>query len=383
MKILYDHQAFVMQSYGGVSRCFAELCKHLPQDVAWQISLLESDNAYMQEMGIGRPCRSYYNDFLMHGEWPAKGRIFNLFNRLRGIDYWNREKYNERESVRLLEKGNYDVFHPTFFDPYYLPYLKGKPFVLTVHDMISELYPQYFPVDNAQTRGKKLLAPLAAAIVAVSESTKKDVVRILHVPEDKVHVVYHGCSFSPSLKANRLIDGQYVLYVGNRYGYKNFDLFVRDMSVVMKRHPELKVVCTGSPFNNKELILLDSYGVKSRFVHWWAKSDEDMHSLYHYAVCFVYSSEYEGFGIPILEAYKSGCPVMLNRVACFREIAGDAAIYFEMRKEHSTFAEEFERLYSMPAGMREDLLKKQRTRLSMYSWDKSASQMAQIYESIL
>lgn len=266
----------------------------------------------------------------------------------------------------------------------FLPYLNGKPFVLTIHDMIPELYPQYFRADvDPQIMGKRKLAPLASAIIAVSEKTKEDVVNILGVPEEKVHVVYHGCSFPKVEQTNPLYEFPYILYVGDRNMYKNFDLFAREVAKNLKRHPELRVVCTGRPFNSRETEMLCSLGVAERFIQHWVKSDEEFYPLYHHAVCFVYSSEYEGFGIPILEAYQVDCPVMLNRASCFPEIAGDAAVYFELKQETSTFEPAFEDLYSMNQDNRNLLLEKQNERLQRYSWEKSARQLADIYRSVI
>ena len=105
--------------------------------------------------------------------------------------------------------------------------------------------------------------------------------------------------------------------------------------------------------------------------------------MYHQALCFVYPSEYEGFGIPILEAYKASCPVLLNNASCFPEIAGDAAIYFEMDSNSSDIVDKLECIYSMSTEERHVLLKKQRERLALYSWDKSAMKLVEVYKSIL
>ena len=104
--------------------------------------------------------------------------------------------------------------------------------------------------------------------------------------------------------------------------------------------------------------------------------------LYHYALAFVYPSSYEGFGIPILEAYKADCPVMLNRSSCFPEIAGDAAVYFKMDDVGSDFEEQFETLYHLNSNERNQLLVKQRERLSLYSWEKSAQKLSEVYLSL-
>ena len=381
MHILYDHQAFSMQTHGGVSRCYAELYKHLPPDCEASIALRESNNAYAGEMPDVHPLGYKYDHFICKQHFPGKGHLHVWLDRLRKVKYY--PDYNKNYAIWSLKKGEYDIFHPTYFDDYFLPHLNGKPFVLTIHDMIPELYPQYFRKDDFQIRMKKKLAPLASAIVAVSETTKRDVVRILDVPEEKVHVVNHGCSFPKVESAKPLVDGAYILYVGDRFGYKDFELFLQYAAPLLKRHEELGIVCTGRPFNDHELQIMKQYGVQDRFVHYWVATDEEFYTLYHYAVCFVYTSEYEGFGIPILEAYQADCPVMLNNASCFPEIAGDAAIYFKMTPSESNFAEQFECLYSMGEMERSHLLSRQRNRLQLYSWDKAARQLADVYQSVL
>lgn len=381
MKILFDHQAFTMQTHGGVSRCFVELYKHLPPDCDASIALRESNNAYAGEMPGVSPLGYKYDHFICRGHFPGKGHLHVWLDKLRKVKYY--PNYNKNYAIWLLQKGGYDIFHPTFFDDYFLPYLNGKPFVLTIHDMIPEQYPQYFQRDDFQIRMKRKLVPLASAIIAVSETTKRDVVRILNVSEEKVHVIYHGCSFPKVDSSRPLVDGAYILYVGDRFGYKDFELFLKYVASVLKRHEELRVICTGQPFNDHEQQIMKQQGLQDRFIHYWVSTDEEFYALYHHAVCFVYTSEYEGFGIPILEAYQADCPVMLNDASCFPEIAGDAAIYFKMTPTESNFAQQFERLYSMVAADRDLLLTKQRNRLNLYSWEKSAKQLAGIYRMVV
>ena len=377
-RILYDHQAFTMQKYGGVSRCFVELFKNLPNGLEASIALYKSDNVYVkdlmkvysQETVIDRLLNNHY----FKGAW----RLQLLLKQYR--EY--RVDKNEKYSIERLKKGEYDIFHPTFFNDYFLPYLNGKPFVLTIHDMTPELYPQYYKANDFQIVMKRKLAPLANAVIAVSENTKKDIIRILGIPEEKIHVIYHGCSLSIPKEAYKPFHFPYILYVGDRRGYKNFIPFVKQVSPFLKQNNGLHVVCTGHSFNKEEKQLFNECGVSNLFINTWAKTDTDLYNLYHYARCFVYPSEYEGFGIPILEAYKADCPVLLNRASCFPEIARDAAVYFNIDSSKNDLYDKLELIFSMSVDERASLITKQHTRLADFSWGKSAEQLSQIYKSI-
>ncbi len=379
MRILYDHQIFSLQKYGGISRCFVELFKNMPTDVEASMSLYKSDNVYVKEIMDVRPKDTRLDRFLNSNQFKGKWYIQMMLNQFRE----RHADKNVKLSIATLKRGEYDVFHPTFFNDYFLPYLNGKPFVLTIHDMTPELYPQYFGRNDAQIVMKRKLASLADAIVAVSNNTKQDVIRILGVPEEKVHVVYHGCSFPAADEQIPPFDFSYILFVGGRGWFKNFLSFTRSIASVLKKHSGVKVVCIGKPFTPEETNLFKELGLSGRFVRKYAETDSELSTLYHHALCFVYPSEYEGFGIPILEAYQAKCPVLLNRASCFPEIAGDAAIYFKMNETQNNLAEQVERVISMSTEEREELLLKQCQRLSFFSWEQSALKLSKIYQSII
>ena len=382
MKVLYDYQAFDMQRFGGVSRCFAELHAHLPKDISSQIGVLETDNAYLQEQGF-QVAGKIYHDFLWHQDNLLKHVLFKFCYNIKHGAYsrWNHNpKINQFESIDLIRKGDFDVLHPTFFDPYFLEYLKNKPYVMTVHDMIPELFPQYYAKDDFQIRQKHITIPKAAHLIAVSEQTKMDLCRIMNVKEDQISVIYHGADETPYVpsKSNRR-DYPYILFVGERHFYKNFNSFAKSCVPVLRRHKELNVICTGAPFTEEEKAMFESWGLGNRFIQHFVKDTQEMLDLYHYAEVFVYPSSYEGFGIPILEAYKAGCPVMLNHASCFPEIAGDAAIYFDMNEQGNNFEEQFETFYHQDSNEKAALIHLQDERLKHYSWEKSAQQLAQVY----
>lgn len=380
MKILYDYQAFYLQRYGGVSNCFVQLIKNLPEWVDYQIALKESDNVHLRDNGICNvpPMSCSPNNFLGEKPFKGKGRLFNLYH------YFFPMKtsfgINRQASIDALKRGEFDVFHPTFFEDYFLPYLNRKPFVLTVHDMIPELF---LKKNDMQVLKKPNLCRRAAHIITVSQKTKEDLVDILKVPEQKITVIYHGAPDNDIVPLGTpLVDGKYILYVGQRYGYKNFLLMAKHLVPVLLRHEDIKVVCTGPPFTKNEMDNLSILKVANRFVH-YRVNDVELRNLYANALCFIYPSAYEGFGIPILEAYKANCPTLLNYASCFPEIAENAAVYFHLNSEQSDLDCVMEKFLNYSQEELKDLLLKQQQRLLYFSWKKSAQQLAEVYQSVM
>ena len=377
MNILYDYQIFQLQRFGGISNCFVQLIKNLPSRIQFEIGIKDSENVHLLESGLTkvRPLHNF-NNFICQKSFKGKGRLYNLASNL--LPQINSINYNLRTSVNLLKKGEFDVFHPTYFDPYFLPYLAGKPFVLTIHDMTPELFPG---LDDWQIERKMLLAEKANHIIAVSKKTKDDIIEILKVPENKISVIYHGQPEKNINNYHRLIEKPYLLYVGARYSYKNFIPMIKALYETFQKHPELSLVCTGPDFNTEELDILKKQGIIDRIHHIFA-SDNELMSLYHYAEAFIYPSLYEGFGIPILEAYQNDCPVFLNRKSCFPEIAGDAAVYFELDEQNNTLSTALEN-FLQKEDCSAKLIEKQKERLSYFSWKKSAQDLAEVYEKVI
>ena len=380
MRVIYDHQAFTIQKYGGISRCFYELYKNLPKEVDARILVHESDNVYLKDTIGVYPKGYHFNHFICQLYFPGKYWLHMFADKFRKHKYY--PEYNTNYVFEELDKGGFDIFHPTYYSDYFLTHLNGKPFVLTIHDMIPELYPQYYKADNIQIIMKRKLASLANAIIAVSENTKQDIIRILGIPEEKIHVVYHGCSLPTIKDTSSSFPFPYIIYVGARWTYKNFIPFVKSIAPILKRHHDLHIVCTGADFDDEEVSLFEELKIRDRIIHQWVKNDSELYGLYHHALCFVYSSEYEGFGIPILEAYQANCPVLLNRRSCFPEIAENAAIYFDLDANQNNFADVFEMFLKMGKDDRESLLEIQRQRLTHFSWEQSAKYLAQVYSTI-
>lgn len=284
---------------------------------------------------------------------------------------------NQEYCIKLLKKQQFDIFEPTFFDPYFLPYLNGKPFVLTVHDMIPEL----LDVDKPQAELKQLLCPLATHIHVPSQNTKDDLIRIMGIPSEKITVIPHGAPEIPP-KRKPIFDFPYLLYVGARWSYKNFEPFIKECAYIISRSPNLHVACTGESFSDEEIALLSKLKIQEQVISMPHITEDQLQALYQHAVAFVYPSAYEGFGIPILEAFVNGCPVLLNNASCFPEVGGDAAIYFDINRRDD-LAEHLEAFLQAPEQDKADLIARGRERAKLFSWEESARKLSEVYKTIL
>lgn len=306
MKVLYDHQMFSMQKYGGITRYFSDLIFDLPLGYEGELPILYSENHYLREK----------EDVVI--------RKFSdiLPFRLKRLYYYHR---NTILSNQAMKKNEFNLFHPTYYDPYFIKKIK-KPFVITVHDMNHEKFPDLFLTYDNTSENKRLLAKEAAHIIAVSQNTKKDLVELFGISPNKITVVYHG--YKQHCKSAEALFENYLLFVGERKGYKNFWNFIKAMVPLLNKYKDLKIVCTGNPFSREELEQLNQIKLIDRVIQ-KSVSDSELASLYRYALAFVYPSIYEGFGIPILEAFQNDCPVCLSKASCFPEIAENAAVYFD------------------------------------------------------
>ncbi|MBS4062393.1 MAG: glycosyltransferase family 4 protein [Bacteroidetes bacterium] len=366
MKILYDHQIFTSQKYGGISRYFFELvCEFkLTQGIEIELPLLVSNNHYIADKKVVK-----YIDFLPNKTFRGKGRIFNLFNK--------------PYCVLKLKKQNFDVFHPTYYDPYFLDYLGDKPFVLTVYDMIHEKFSEMFSSNDNASQQKRLLVEKASKIIAISESTKKDLIEYFGTDASKIEVVYLGNSMFPKPNSNLSIEmpKNYMLFVGSRSVYKNFERFIKGVASILNQNKMLFVVCAGGgKFTSKEIKLLSDLDIVNQVLQ-YNLDDESMAYFYKNALAFIFPSLYEGFGIPVLESFACGCPLLCSNVSSLPEIAGDGAHYFDPYSEESIKNAVLEVLEN--TTLREDLIRKGYERLKRFSWKQTAEQTNKIYKSLL
>lgn len=366
MKVLYDHQIFTLQDYGGISRIYTELMKpDKENNYQPDLSLVFSNNHYLKEVDTIK-----YHTFFPNSQFPRKIQLMNLINK--------------NKTIKLLRKGNFDIFHPTYYDPYFLPYLKKKPFVVTFLDMIHEKFGKVyeeFTQDKLIFEGKKQILNAAKTIISISENTKKDLIEIYNVEPQKIKVVYLATNLA---KANNkaLHNFPYLLFVGRRERYKNFNTLLKAMPYCIKQFPEVKLICAGGgKFNDEEIKQIANYNLQDNIQQVPFHSDEVLSNLYTYAKAFIFPSLYEGFGIPILEAFACNCPVIASNVSSLPEVGGNACLYFDGNDEKD-IANKISELLSNSI-LEKHLKEKGYERNKIFTWEENRRQTTEIYQQIL
>ena len=247
--------------------------------------------------------------------------------------------------------------------------------------MIHEKFSDYFPKNDRTTEKKKILVEKSSKIIAISESTKNDLCKIFKVNPEKVSVVYLATSFE-SIESEPLksIPQNYILFVGARGGYKNFNFMIEAIADILKRDGIFLICAGGGKFKKEEIELFSKFGI-DKMVMQTTVSDSELKFLYQNAIAFIFPSLYEGFGIPILEAFSCGCPVILSNTSSFPEVAKDAGFYFDPYSLDSIKNAVKKIIYDNE--LREKLIARGYERLKFFSWEKTAKETLKIYKEIL
>lgn len=357
--IIYDDQIFSQQKFGGISRYFCEIIKRIQME--YDISVRYSNNYYLKKYKLGKHQR------------PIPECLFTHYQ-----DSFSRK--NLRFSRKVLSSDLPYLFHPTYYDPYFLDVIGNNPFVVTVHDMIYEKLPDYLPNSEWIIQQKKEVITKATRVIAISEKTKQDIIELLNISPEKIDVIYHATSMNPSSEHNLKLPDKYLLFVGDRSSYKNFNRFMMAFAELYKKDNQLFVICTGKPFNANETNLFRQLNLENQMIQFSA-SDQTMCELYKRAEAFVFPSIYEGFGIPILEAFASSCPIALSNTSCFPEIAGNAGAYFDPYSIDS-IVQTLETVIH-DTNERERLIKAGKERLALYSWENATLQTEAVYQKAI
>lgn len=368
MKVVFDHQIFAEQKYGGISRYIVSLANEL----------IKLDG---NELKINFICPMHKNVYL--SSLNSEIKLFGV----RIPDFRGSSKVMrmmcEGLVPSILRHLDPDIVHRT----YYYPWKRGSRRIrniVTVHDMIHELFPDHFRDSDPIPRLKKYAIECADHVICISNNTKNDLCNILNIPESKISVVHHGY-FQPSndniyIQSNES-DRPFLLYVGERSGYKNFKGLVSAVGSAKDLRDNFDIIAFGGRIlTSEEQEFISSSGLPVTSVRQIQGDDALLASYYRAATAFVYPSLYEGFGLPLLEAMAHRCPVISSNTSSMPEVAGSAAVYFDPGNIDSQV--DAIRNVVFNAERRRYLIEEGVKRLNGFSWERCAKETMSAYLKI-
>lgn len=360
MRVAIDEQIFLLQKQGGISRYFVELVRTLP--------------TLSPPVDVSTPFRSVVNrhalEAIPNGRFRASRGPFQPYPQLVAA------------ATRPRRRELVDLVHHTFYHPRFLRDHPGAPKVVTIYDMIPEVVgaPGRF---GGPHMAKRDFVRRADLLLFISTSAREDLQDIYGQPSTP-------CVVTPLGVDERFRDGgalpsgfpeDYILFVGNRSGYKDFAVLVAAFAEARGALGEMHLVCVGGgPLSPDEINSAVHAGLKGRF-HQSTLADREMPGAYANASAFVFPSRYEGFGLPALEAMAAGTPAVLAHSSSLPEVGGDAALYFEPG-DACALATLLVSLTSDEAR-RAELIRAGKARAREFSWERTAQLTADAYRGLV
>lgn len=308
MKIIFDDQIFIDQKWGGISNIFINY-----------INLLKKKNKI-----------KVYLPFIFTLNKNLENRFYipkNLFT------YTVVKYFNKILLKFYLSFFNYNFLHLTYFRKDLT--VPNKKIILSIPDMIPERNKKYFKNPLKVHPFKKELALKAQKIVTLSKTSKKYISQEYSINKNKIFVIYPSIKKTKKIKMKLNLPNNYLLYVGTREGYKRFDLLLKVFSKISKVNKNLYLICIGSKFNENEIKLIKKLKIDNKVLFFNNPYVQKKNFLYQNAICKIFPSIDEGFGIPIIEAFANKCPVILSDTEIFKEVAGKFGIFFKKNSQNS------------------------------------------------
>ncbi len=269
-----------------------------------------------------------------------------------------------------------------FFSPsHYAPRFSPVPTAISIMDLSYIHYPELFRKKDLYqlVNWTKYSARNAKLIFTISLASKDDIIKVYNVPYTRVVVTYPGIKATNYMQKGTNSFGKYVLFVGTLQPRKNIERLIEAMA---KLPQDLNLVVVGKKGWLFEEILVapKKFGVEGRVKFLDFVKDEEMPSLYKNAVCFCLPSLYEGFGLPVLEAMKYQCPVVLSNVSSLPEAGGDAAIYVDPQSSDS-IAKGIKKIIDSES-LRKEMISKGLAHVKKFSWERTARETIKALERI-
>lgn len=363
-QVLIDDEIFIRQRFGGVSRIFIEILnarnKFTKADINFQN--LYSENEYLQEAGLSK-----FKPYLKNHQFPLKGKTIRFL-------IGNSSHFMTN---RKLKSGSISIFHPSFYSNYFFSALpKATKLVFTLHDLTHE------KSNDSLALIKKQNLERADHIIVVSGQTKKEMEEYYPFTKNKQVSIIHLAQNLPEQSTPiKNLPNNYLLFVGERSHYKNFNTLLNAFGSLSEDFPELNLVCCGGQaLSNQEKQIISRLNLTQKVFH-YKLTDAELKYAYQNAQVFVYPSFNEGFGIPTLEAMKCLTPTILSDIPVFREVAADAALYFNPNDEEDLASKI--KLILTNALVQTELRSKAVKRSADFSWENHLRKTFEVYQSLL
>jgi glycosyltransferase involved in cell wall biosynthesis len=304
--------------------------------------------------------------------------------------------YSIAEQVKVplaIRRERVDLFHAPH---YVLPPLVRCPSVVTIHDCIHLMFPQYLPNRRSLVYARTsiaLAAKRSTRILTGSESSKRDILRFVDVPPGKIDVIYHACDERFRTEPNEEVvarvrerfqlQDQFVLYAGNVKPHKNLERLIEAFHIVRSRGLDhLKLVLTGDDISKYTALRRAVHRHQlHKYVRFLGFQPLDtLAAMYRLAGAFVFPSLYEGFGLPPLEAMASGTPVVTSNVSSLPEVTGEAAVLVDPYNA-SSIADGIYRVLT-DDSLRNELRRRGLERATQFSWESSVRRVREIYGQV-
>jgi len=346
------------------------------------LSSIDTENEYFIIVNKGKNA-----DFV-----PTSDNFHVLYTNVTYSSYINRDLWEHFYLPLVLQQSRIDVYHGT---NYVAPFFSKVPSVVTMFDMISFAAEDWYkPLSRYRVRMLiKMSAKKSRKIITGSVSSKKDIIRLLKVPEKKVEHIYVGIDniFKPyneqhkldSIKIQYNIRDKFILYVGSINPRKNL---IRLIEAYNRLRPELKanyqlVIAGMKGWKADEVILkVKQAGIENRIVFTGFVPEDDLPYLINAAEFLIFPSLYEGFGIPPLEAMACGTPVLASNTSCIPEIVGDAALLFDPYNVDEIASAMYKAL--VKDNLRKSLVDKGFERVKLFSWEETARRTLELYREV-
>ena len=368
MRITFDHQIFGLQEYGGISRYFCELAARLQARPECAVTVLAGlhRNAYLR----GAPVR-------------VQGTF------VRAVPHTGRARLlaNELLTAAFVHAARPAIVHETYYGAAARRLPARTRRVLTVYDMIHERHPESFPPGDPTAADKAAAVRRADHVVCISEATRADLVALLGVAPSRTSVVHLGLDHEAwAAAAAAAAPGPpgrrpYLLFVGQRGGYKNFALLLEAVAGRPALAGTHDVVCFGGgTLTADERGRARALGLAPERLVQLGGDDRRLAGLYRDAAAFVYPSRMEGFGLPPLEAMACGCPVVSSTGGSLAEVVGEAAERFDA-DDAADLAAALERVVASPERAAA-LRALGAARVRRFTWDRCANETLALYRRL-